>query len=126
MRRRDFIAGLGGIAHLINFDEPFGLSVVGALACATPVSAKSIAQPAGRQCPRASHWTAWPIDTFTCIDRSLAEVLLGFHWPSFRCSVAVWSGAPMRSDSITSARLWDQAQTAAKLMLTEARAGAAG
>ncbi|WP_294263934.1 glycosyltransferase family 4 protein [uncultured Sphingomonas sp.] len=38
----DRIAALGGAAallHLINFDEPFGLSVVEAMACGTPVIA---------------------------------------------------------------------------------------
>ena len=36
------------------------------------VSARSIAQPAGQRSPRASRWTAWPIGTWTCTDRSSA------------------------------------------------------
>ena len=46
VQRDDRPALLGGadaLLHLINFDEPFGLSVVEAMACGTPV----LAQPRG-------------------------------------------------------------------------------
>src|SRR5258708_1319649 len=32
------------------------------------------------------------MDIWRWADRSVAEVLLGFYWPSFRCSVAAWNG----------------------------------
>ena len=37
--RLDLLAGSRGLLHLIGFDEPFGLSVVEAMACGTPVIA---------------------------------------------------------------------------------------
>jgi glycosyltransferase involved in cell wall biosynthesis len=43
-RRGEILGGAAALVHLINFDEPFGLSVVEAMACGTPVLA----------CPRGS------------------------------------------------------------------------
>jgi len=37
--RTKALGSAGALLHLINFDEPFGLSVVEALACGTPVIA---------------------------------------------------------------------------------------
>jgi glycosyltransferase involved in cell wall biosynthesis len=37
--RSSFLGGAKALLHLINFDEPFGLSVVEAMACGTPVIA---------------------------------------------------------------------------------------
>ncbi|MGC1479121.1 MAG: glycosyltransferase family 4 protein [Chthoniobacterales bacterium] len=38
-RRGELLGRASGLLHLINFDEPFGLSVVEAMACGTPVIA---------------------------------------------------------------------------------------
>ncbi len=38
-RRSDLLGGAIALLHLINFDEPFGFSVVEAMACGTPVIA---------------------------------------------------------------------------------------
>jgi len=38
-RRNELLGGALALLHLINFDEPFGLSVVEAMACGTPVIA---------------------------------------------------------------------------------------
>jgi len=38
-RRNELLGGARALLHLINFDEPFGLSVVEAMACGTPVIA---------------------------------------------------------------------------------------
>lgn len=38
-RRAELLGGADALLHLINFDEPFGLSVVEAMACGTPVIA---------------------------------------------------------------------------------------
>jgi glycosyltransferase involved in cell wall biosynthesis len=38
-RRAEVLGGAGALLHLINFDEPFGLSVVESMACGTPVIA---------------------------------------------------------------------------------------
>lgn len=40
-RRGDLLGGARALLHLINFDEPFGFSVVEAMACGTPVIARS-------------------------------------------------------------------------------------
>jgi glycosyltransferase involved in cell wall biosynthesis len=40
-RRATLLGGAAALLHLINFDEPFGLSVVEAMACGTPVIAPS-------------------------------------------------------------------------------------
>ena len=42
-RRGDLLGGARALLHLVNFDEPFGFSVVEAMACGTPV----IARPRG-------------------------------------------------------------------------------
>ena len=42
-RRQEVLGGAGALLHLIDFDEPFGFSVVEAMACGTPV----IAHPRG-------------------------------------------------------------------------------
>ncbi len=42
-RRQTLLAGASALVHLVNFAEPFGLSVVEAMACGTPV----IARPRG-------------------------------------------------------------------------------
>ena len=42
-RRAEVLGGAAALLHLINFDEPFGLSVIEAMACGTPV----IAPPRG-------------------------------------------------------------------------------
>jgi glycosyltransferase involved in cell wall biosynthesis len=42
-RRGALLGGASGLLHLVNFDEPFGFSVVEAMACGTPV----IARPRG-------------------------------------------------------------------------------
>ena len=39
-QRQVLLAGASALLHLINFDEPFGLSVVEAMACGTPVLAR--------------------------------------------------------------------------------------
>ena len=39
-QRQSLLAGASALLHLINFDEPFGLSVVEAMACGTPVLAR--------------------------------------------------------------------------------------
>ena len=39
-RRGDLLGGAGALLHLVNFDEPFGFSVVEAMACGTPVIAR--------------------------------------------------------------------------------------
>lgn len=38
-RRNELLGGARALLHLINFDEPFGLSVIEAMACGTPVIA---------------------------------------------------------------------------------------
>jgi glycosyltransferase involved in cell wall biosynthesis len=38
-RRNELLGGARALLHIINFDEPFGLSVVEAMACGTPVIA---------------------------------------------------------------------------------------
>ncbi len=38
-RRNDILGGARALLHLVNFDEPFGFSVVEAMACGTPVIA---------------------------------------------------------------------------------------
>ena len=43
-RRGELLAGARALLHLVSFDEPFGFSVVEAMACGTPV----IARPADR------------------------------------------------------------------------------
>lgn len=40
-RRAELLGGAWALVHLINFDEPFGLSVVEAMACGTPTIATS-------------------------------------------------------------------------------------
>jgi glycosyltransferase involved in cell wall biosynthesis len=40
-RRAETLGGASALLHLINFDEPFGLSVVEAMACGTPVIANA-------------------------------------------------------------------------------------
>lgn len=40
-RRTQMLGGARALLHLVNFDEPFGLSVVEALACGTPVIARN-------------------------------------------------------------------------------------
>lgn len=40
-RRGDLLGGARALLHLVNFDEPFGFSVVEAMACGTPVIARS-------------------------------------------------------------------------------------
>ena len=40
-RRNELLGGARALLHLINFDEPFGLSVVEAMACGTPVIAEA-------------------------------------------------------------------------------------
>lgn len=40
-RRGDLLGGARALLHLVNFDEPFGFSVVEAMACGTPVIAHS-------------------------------------------------------------------------------------
>ena len=37
--RSSFLGGAMALLHLVDFDEPFGLSVVEAMACGTPVIA---------------------------------------------------------------------------------------
>ena len=37
--RAELLGGARALLHLINFDEPFGFSVVEAMACGTPVIA---------------------------------------------------------------------------------------
>ena len=39
-RRGDVLGGARALLHLVNFDEPFGFSVVEAMACGTPVIAR--------------------------------------------------------------------------------------
>jgi glycosyltransferase involved in cell wall biosynthesis len=39
-RRADLLGGARALLHLVNFDEPFGFSVVEAMACGTPVVAR--------------------------------------------------------------------------------------
>ena len=39
-RRGDLLGGARALLHLVNFDEPFGFSVVEAMACGTPVFAR--------------------------------------------------------------------------------------
>ena len=39
-QRQTLLAGASALLHLINFEEPFGLSVVEAMACGTPVLAR--------------------------------------------------------------------------------------
>ena len=39
-QRQRLLAGASALLHLINFAEPFGLSVVEAMACGTPVLAR--------------------------------------------------------------------------------------
>ena len=39
-RRGDLLGGARALLHLVNFDEPFGFSVVEAMACGTPVIAR--------------------------------------------------------------------------------------
>jgi glycosyltransferase involved in cell wall biosynthesis len=38
--RGDLLGGAKALLHLINFDEPFGFSVVESMACGTPVIAR--------------------------------------------------------------------------------------
>jgi glycosyltransferase involved in cell wall biosynthesis len=40
-RRADLLGGARALLHLVNFDEPFGFSVVEAMACGTPVVASA-------------------------------------------------------------------------------------
>src|SRR5947207_7158935 len=40
-RRGELLGGARALLHLVNFDEPFGFSVVEAMACGTPVIACS-------------------------------------------------------------------------------------
>jgi glycosyltransferase involved in cell wall biosynthesis len=40
-RRGDLLGGARALLHLVNFDEPFGFSVVEAMACGTPVVAST-------------------------------------------------------------------------------------
>jgi glycosyltransferase involved in cell wall biosynthesis len=40
-RRDELLGGARALVHLVNFDEPFGFSVVEAMACGTPVIARS-------------------------------------------------------------------------------------
>jgi glycosyltransferase involved in cell wall biosynthesis len=40
-RRGDLLGGARALVHLVNFDEPFGFSVVEAMACGTPVIASA-------------------------------------------------------------------------------------
>ena len=40
-RRGDLLGGARALLHLVNFDEPFGFSVVEAMACGTPVIASA-------------------------------------------------------------------------------------
>jgi glycosyltransferase involved in cell wall biosynthesis len=40
-RRGDLLGGARALLHLVNFDEPFGFSVVEAMACGTPVVASA-------------------------------------------------------------------------------------
>jgi glycosyltransferase involved in cell wall biosynthesis len=40
-RRGDLLGGARALLHLVNFDEPFGFSVVEAMACGTPVVARA-------------------------------------------------------------------------------------
>jgi glycosyltransferase involved in cell wall biosynthesis len=40
-RRRELLGGARALLHLVNFDEPFGFSVVEAMACGTPVIANA-------------------------------------------------------------------------------------
>jgi hypothetical protein len=135
------------LLHLINFDEPFGLSVVEALACGTPVIASNrgsmpelivpgvtgflvdsvdeavdaigcigdLDRAACRTAASARfRSTAWPIDIWTYTDRFLADDLLGLHWPSSRCSVAVRNGTLSSLESADlSARRGNSAQARA-------------
>jgi len=39
-RRGDLLGGASALLHLVNFDEPYGFSVVEAMACGTPVIAR--------------------------------------------------------------------------------------
>jgi glycosyltransferase involved in cell wall biosynthesis len=39
-RRGELLGGARALLHLVNFDEPFGFSVVEAMACGTPVVAR--------------------------------------------------------------------------------------
>src|SRR6185503_6019768 len=39
-RRAEMLGGAAALLHLIDFDEPFGFSVVEAMACGTPVVAR--------------------------------------------------------------------------------------
>src|SRR5207248_9787346 len=39
-RRGDLLGGARALLHLVNLDEPFGFSVVEAMACGTPVIAR--------------------------------------------------------------------------------------
>jgi len=39
-QRQELLAGARALLHMINFDEPFGLSMVEAMACGTPVIAR--------------------------------------------------------------------------------------
>jgi glycosyltransferase involved in cell wall biosynthesis len=39
-RRSGLLGGARALLHLVNFDEPFGFSVVEAMACGTPVIAR--------------------------------------------------------------------------------------
>jgi glycosyltransferase involved in cell wall biosynthesis len=50
-RRVDLLGGARALLHLVNFDEPFGFSVVEAMACGTPV----IAHPRGSMPEIVSH-----------------------------------------------------------------------
>ena len=45
--RSSFLGGAVALLHLIDFDEPFGLSVVEAMACGTPVIAFNRGSHAG-------------------------------------------------------------------------------
>ena len=40
-RRGEMLGGARALLHLVNFDEPFGFSVVEAMACGTPVIASA-------------------------------------------------------------------------------------
>jgi Glycosyl transferases group 1 len=127
--RTKVLGSARALLHLINFDEPFGLSVVEALACGTPVVASNrgsmpeLIDPGvtgflvdsvdaavdaigrigeiDRTACRSAVSTRFTVDRMAdryLYDRSLAEVLPGFHWPSFRRSATAWSTQGANAD----------------------------